>query len=53
MTVHRRPEVAILSTGDEVLPIEATPAPYQIRNSNAYSLAAQVLRAGGEPRILP
>ena len=51
--VHRRPEVAILSTGDEVLPIEATPKPYQIRNSNAYSLAAQVLRAGGEPRILP
>lgn len=53
VTVHRRPEVAILSTGDEVLPIEATPEPYQIRNSNAYSLAAQVLRAGGEPRILP
>lgn len=51
--VHRRPEVAILSTGDEVLPIEAKPEPYQIRNSNAYSLAAQVLRAGGEPRILP
>ena len=51
--VHRRPEVAILSTGDEVLPIEATPEPYQIRNSNAYSLAAQVLRAGAEPRILP
>ena len=50
--VHRRPEVAILSTGDEVLPIEATPEPYQIRNSNAYSLAVQVLRAGGEPRIL-
>ena len=53
VTVHRRPEVAILSTGDEVLPIEAAPEPYQIRNSNAYSLAAQVLRAGGEPRILP
>jgi molybdopterin molybdotransferase len=51
--VHGRPEVAILSTGDEVLPIDATPEPYQIRNSNAYSLAAQVRRAGGEPRILP
>lgn len=51
--VHGRPEVAILSTGDEVLPIDATPESYQIRNSNAYSLAAQVRRAGGEPRILP
>ena len=53
VAVHRRPEVAILSTGDEVLPIEATPEPYQIRNSNAYSLAAQARRAGGNPRILP
>ena len=51
--VYRRPEVAILSTGDEVMPIDSTPEPYQIRNSNAYSLAAQVRRAGGEPRILP
>jgi len=51
--VHGRPEVAILSTGDEVLPVDAAPEPYQIRNSNAYSLAAQVRRAGGEPRILP
>ena len=51
--VYRRPEVAILSTGDEVLPIDSRPEPYQIRNSNAYSLAAQVRRAGGEPRILP
>ncbi|MDA1314949.1 MAG: molybdopterin molybdotransferase MoeA [Acidobacteria bacterium] len=51
--VYRRPEVAILSTGDEVLPIDSVPEPYQIRNSNAYSLAAQVQRAGGEPCILP
>lgn len=51
--VHRRPEVAILSTGDEVLPIDARPEPYQIRNSNAHSLAAQVRRRGGRPRLLP
>lgn len=51
--VYRRPVVAILSTGDEVLPIDSKPEPYQIRNSNAYSLAAQVQRAGGEPCILP
>ena len=51
--VYRQPEVAILSTGDEVLPVESAPEPYQIRNSNAHSLAAQVRRRGGVPRILP
>ena len=51
--VYRRPEAAILSTGDEVLPVDAQPEPYQIRNSNAHSLAAQVRRCGGRPRILP
>ncbi len=51
--VFRRPEVAILSTGDEVLPVAAAPEPYQIRNSNAHSLASQVRRRGGRPRILP
>ena len=52
VNVYRRPRVAILSTGDEVLEIEANPEPFQIRNSNAYSLAAQVRRQGGEPEIL-
>ena len=51
--VYREPEVAILSTGDEVLPVDAQPESYQIRNSNAHSLAAQVRRRGGRPRILP
>ena len=51
--VFRRPRVAILSTGDEVVPIEAAPESFQIRNSNAWSLAAQVRRRGGEPLILP
>ncbi len=51
--VCRRPDVAILSTGDEVLPVDARPEPFQIRNSNAHSLAAQVRRRGGLPRILP
>jgi len=50
--VYVRPVVAILATGDEIVPVGETPAPFQIRNSNAYSLAAQVLRAGGDPRIL-
>ena len=48
----QRPRVAILSTGDEVVLIDETPGPFQIRNSNSVSLAAQVLMAGGEPVIL-
>jgi len=46
--VFRRPRVAVLSTGDEVVEIDGTPGPAQIRNSNSYSLAAQVQNAGGE-----
>jgi molybdopterin molybdotransferase len=46
--VFRKPRVAILSTGDEVVEIDTTPGPAQIRNSNSYSLAAQVQNAGGE-----
>ena len=51
--VYRPPEVAILSTGDEVLPVDAQPENFQIRNSNAHSLAAQVRQRGGIPRMLP
>ena len=46
--VFRKPRVAVLSTGDEVVEIDAKPGPAQIRNSNSYSLAAQVQNAGGE-----
>lgn len=51
--VFKKPSVAILSTGDEVVPVEATPAPNQVRNSNAWTLAALVRRCGGTPVILP
>ena len=51
--VFRRPRVAILSTGDEVVDVERTPEPFQIRNSNAWSLAAQLRRRGAQPLILP
>jgi len=47
--VFRKPRVAVLSTGDEVVEIDAMPGAAQIRNSNSYSLAAQVQNAGGEP----
>ena len=50
--VHRRPRVAILSTGDEVVEIGPDLRPGQIRNSNSYTLAALVRQAGGEPLML-
>lgn len=53
MSVFERPQVAILSTGDELVDVAAEPGPNQIRNSNSYSLAAQVQNAGGEPVVLP
>jgi molybdopterin molybdotransferase len=50
--VTRRPRVAILSTGDELAALGQTPAPGQIRESNAFYLAAAVERAGGVPVLL-
>jgi molybdopterin molybdotransferase len=53
LQVCKRPRVAVLTTGDEIVEVSATPGPTQIRNSNSYSLAAQIQRAGGEPLLLP
>jgi molybdopterin molybdotransferase len=47
--VIRRPRVAILATGDELVDIDEPLAPGKIRNSNEYSVAALVLRYGGVP----
>jgi molybdopterin molybdotransferase len=52
LVVAKKPRVAILSTGDELVAVEQTPTKYQIRNSNNVSLAAQVTLAGGEPVML-
>lgn len=51
--VFRKPRVAVLATGDEIVAIDKTPGPSQIRNSNTYSLAAQIQDAGAEPVLLP
>ncbi len=53
VAVYARPRVALLATGDEIVAVTETPRDFQIRNSNVYSLAAQVARAGGIPEILP
>ena len=47
--VRRRPKTAIVSSGDEVIPVEKKPRPGQIRDANGRSLAALVRLAGGEP----
>jgi molybdopterin molybdotransferase len=52
-TVYKRPRVAILPTGDEIVEAGQEPEAFQIRNSNAWSMAVQVARAGGDPQILP
>jgi len=49
LSVYVRPRLSILSTGDEVVPLGETPGPFQIRNSNSHSLAAQVRHVGGIP----
>lgn len=51
--VYQKPRVGVLSTGDELVDIAVAPGPSQIRNSNTYSLAAQIQAAGGEPLLLP
>ena len=53
LQVYRRPRVTVLTTGDEIVGVDENPGPTQIRNSNSYSLAAQIQRAGGEPVLLP
>ena len=49
--VFRQPRVAIIATGDEIVPIETQPGPFQIRDTNGISLAAQISMAGGRANI--
>jgi molybdopterin molybdotransferase len=53
LQVFDRPRVAVLTTGDEIVDLDAEISPTQIRNSNSYSLAVQIHEAGGEPVLLP
>ncbi len=49
ISVHRKPRVAILATGDELVAVDAPMAPGKIRNANEYSNSAAVIKAGGVP----
>ena len=47
--VFKRPRVGIISSGDEVVPVETEPAPGQVRDVNAHTLAALLQQVGGQP----
>lgn len=51
--VHRQPVVAVLPTGDELVPVGSDPGPGQIVDTNSLMLGAQARAAGCEPRVLP
>ncbi len=53
VAVVRRPRVAILATGDELVEVDQVPLPHQIRNSNSATLATLVRAMGGEPVLSP
>jgi len=53
VSVYRRPRVAVISTGNELVDAGVVPQKGQIRNSNAYSIAAQVIESGGIPIEYP
>jgi molybdopterin molybdotransferase len=52
VSVHGRPSVAVVSTGDEIVEVWEQPGPGQIRNSNGRMLLAQAARAGATPRAI-
>jgi molybdopterin molybdotransferase len=49
--VQRCPRVAVLSSGDEIVPITRKPAPGRVRDANAFLVAAQVMEGGGLPQL--
>lgn len=51
--VFHKPLVGLIATGDEIVEVEESPRDFQIRNSNIFSLAEQVRRAGGLAWMLP
>jgi len=50
--VSKQPRVAVIATGDELVEVDQEPQPDQIRNSNTYTICAQLREAGAEPVIL-
>lgn len=51
VSVRRRPRVGVISTGDELVPVEETPRPGQVRDVNSHALACLIQDAGGEATL--
>jgi len=49
VAVYKKPVIGIISTGDEIVPINSRPGPAQVRDINSYSIGSQVLDAGAIP----
>ena len=49
--VYQKPVVGIISTGNEIVPIDSVPGPAQVRDVNSYSIGSQIREAGGSPRL--
>lgn len=47
--VYQKPVVGIISTGNEIVPIDSSPGPAQVRDVNSYSIGSQIMEAGGSP----
>jgi len=47
--VYKKPRVAVISTGDEVIPVQGKPKPGQVRDINSYTLSAFCIQQGAEP----
>jgi molybdopterin molybdotransferase len=50
--VYRRPRVAIISSGDEIIPIDGSPKPGEVRDINRYTIVSMVEESGGSPVFL-
>jgi molybdopterin molybdotransferase len=49
---HKRPRVAVISTGDEIIPLDQKPYPGQVRDINTYTLSAFCIQEGAEPEVV-
>jgi molybdopterin molybdotransferase len=49
LPVYRKPRVAVISSGDEVVPVGTLPAPGQIRDANSHAISALIRSSGADP----
>ena len=52
ISVYRKPVIALISTGDEIIPVQSRPEPGQVRDINAYALSSAIEQTGSIPKHL-